>query len=180
MEVGLARRQFHRPFEHRLQHVGGQAAGVLIISRTVVAIDDDPAAGHAMLRQMGEARLGELATQRLYHGLVRDLAQGDEDLRMGQGRDGGLQEGAAVADFIRQRPVLRRQAFDGIENDDVAQRQAVIGPRIINTLGKPEFAQRGEQQVAGIIPGKRAPRPVGAHLAGRKSDDRNPAERIAE
>jgi N-carbamoylputrescine amidase len=173
--------QGQRPFEHRLEHGGGQSPGILVVARAVIAIEHHrPAAGQAVLGQMREPRLGQAPAQRLDDRSVRDLAQRDDDRQPGQRGEFLLQEGAAGADFVGRRLVLGRQALDRVQDHRAVQRQAVIDPRVEIPLGQPEPGERAIEQRPGAIAGKGAAGAMRAMLAGGQADDRQPRIGIAE
>ena len=82
--------------------------------------------------------------------------------------------GAAIGFLAGQRLVLRRQAFDRVEDDRALEPQPVGRIGAILALGQPELEQGRVEQLAGIIAGERPPGAVGAMLAGREADDRQP------
>src|SRR5271169_2407824 len=94
--------------------------------------------------------------------------------------DGRRQEWPAIADFRRQRLVLRRHAAHRIANPAIDQRQPIVRPRLISALGKSVFDQRRVEQVAGKITGKRSSSTVGALQARREADNQQPPIWIAE
>ncbi len=82
--------------------------------------------------------------------------------------------------FLRQRLILRRKAFHGIEDDNVSRRQTVVRPRFIMALRKSGLQQGGKKKIASEIAGKGAACAVCALLARGKSNHRNTAKGISE
>ena len=91
-----------------------------------------------------------------------------------------LEKGPAICNFRRRRLVLRRQAFDAVDDDRAVERQPVVDPRIIIAPAQPERGERPEQQVARIVAGERPPRPVCSMLARCQPRQRQPRIGIAE
>ena len=91
--------------------------------------------------------------------------------------DGRDQEWPAGVDFRRQRLVLRRHAAHGIADPAIDQRQPVVGPRLVDAVGKAVFEQRRVEQVAGVVAGEGPPGAVGALQARREADDQQPRRR---
>ena len=141
--------QRQRPREHRFEHRGVEPAGVLVVARAVIAIDQDAAVGQAVLGEVAERRLGQPPAQRLDRRLVRDLAERDEHAHVGQRRQLRLEERAAGADFLGRRLVLRRQASDRVEDDRAVQRETVVGALAISCRSaRPNLRERRVQQHA--------------------------------
>ena len=57
--------QFQRARKHRFEHVGRQSPCILVVARTMVAIDQHMALRHPVFGQMGKACLGEFSSQDL-------------------------------------------------------------------------------------------------------------------
>ena len=93
---------------------------------------------------------------------------------VGQCGKAGFEKVAAGGDLARLGLVCRRQAFDRVEDDRALEPQPVRRVGAILALGQPELEQRRVEQLAGIIAGERPAGAVGAMLAGREADDRQP------
>jgi hypothetical protein len=109
--------------------------------------------------------------ERREHGLVGDGAKGEHRAEPGQVGDLGGEKSAAGCDLGGVRFVLRRNATDRVGNTNSAQRESVIGARIVDPLGEAEFAQRLIEQPAGVIAGEGTARPVRSFETGGEPDD---------
>jgi hypothetical protein len=112
---------------------------------------------------------------------VGDLAQRDQHPRAGQRRECRPEIGSAASrDLVRGRLVLRRHAFDRVDDGDAAKPQAVVGSFLVTALGEAELEQRLVEQQPGIVAGERAAGTVGALLARREAAEDQPGLRIPE
>ncbi len=59
-------------FEHRMEHVGSEAAGLSIITTAMIAIEQGQAIGQPMFSGMAKLVIALLQTQGHQHGLMRD------------------------------------------------------------------------------------------------------------
>lgn len=146
----------------------------------MIAIDQISTIGQMMDMAMPKTKIRKSSAKGSHGRVMGNLSQRYHYLHMGQCRKLGFQKRAAGGNFGRQRLVLRRQAFDAIDDDDSVQRQSVINPGGISPPAQPELGQRGKQQIAGIIPGEWPPRPVRPMLARGQPDNRQPRPGIAK
>jgi len=77
---------------------------------------------------------------------------------------------------LRRGVALRLQLLD----PGVDQPEPVAGMPLITPLGEAEAGERAIEQVAGIVAGERAARPVGALEPGCQPDDQQPGRKRAE
>ena len=101
---------------------------------------------------------------------MRDAAECDDGAELWQRGQRAFEERAAGADFLGRRPVARRQAFDGIEDDKAfggVFRKAMLG-------------ECGPEEIARGVPLKGQPRAVGTMEAGCQPDNCKPRVCIAE
>jgi len=92
----------------------------------------------------------------------------------------GGEVAVAAPDFLRQRLVLRRQAFHRIADAAVLQQQRIVGALRYRKAGKTELMQRAIQDYAGMVAGKRPPGAVGRRASRREADDQELGRGIAE
>ena len=94
--------------------------------------------------------------------------------------DFGEQKPTAVRDLARFGLVLGRDTANRIGDAHPPERKTVVRPGVIITLGEPVLAQRRIEQPAGVIAGKRTPRPVRAAQARREAHDQQFGLGVAE
>src|SRR5437868_7675209 len=94
--------------------------------------------------------------------------------------DFGEQKPTAVRDLAWFGLVLGRDTANRIGDAYPPECKTVVRPGVIITLGEPVLAQRRIEQSAGVIAGKRTPRPVRAAQARRETDDQQLGLGIAE
>ena len=133
-----------------------------------------------MHRAVRKRRCGAAKAQRLQRRIMRDPAERHDRAQPRHGLDRRRQKWPAGVDLRRQRLVLRRHAVHRIADPAIDQRQPVVGPRLIDAVGKAVFEQRRVQQVAGVIAGEGPAGAVGALHARREPDDQQPPVGIAE
>lgn len=133
-----------------------------------------------MLGKMGKAAFRQLAAERLYSGLMCDLAQRNHHPKMRQFGQRALQKWAAGADLGRARLILWRNAAHGVDDDRASQFQPVIGHCPISAIGKAEFDQRFVKQRTGIIARKRTAGPIRTLKPRREADNCQPRIIVAE
>ena len=146
----------------------------------MVAVDEPRSVRETMNGTVGEAIRCESRTHGAKDYIMCDPPQRDDNPHVGQGCKLGLEEWSARGYLAWERLVLRRQAFDAVEDDDSAELQPIVGVRLILALAKPKSRERRKQQIAGIIAGERPPCPVCTMLPRGKSCNGKPAIRVAE
>src|SRR5260370_5507025 len=87
----------------------------------------------------------------------------------GHGADLCGQKPMAVRDLARFGLVLWRDAWNSIGDAHAPELETVVRTSVIIALGEPVLAQCRIEQPAGVIAGKRAPRPVRAAQARREA-----------
>src|SRR6202167_6183370 len=103
--------------------------------------------------------------------LVGDAAERHDSLNVGHLLERGPEEVPAGRDLLRRRLILRRHAPHGIGDAAIDEREAVVRTCRIITLCEAEFLERGVEEVAGIIAGKRPAGAVGAAQPGSEPDN---------
>src|ERR1700693_3551293 len=107
-----------------------------------------------MMAAMRERMIATGKAKRAQGRVVRDPTQ-CEYRRTGRQRgELGGKGGIAVSDFLRQRLVAWRQAFDCVGDSGADQLQAIVDARRCWTRRESEFEQGGVQQNAGIVSGE--------------------------
>ena len=129
---------------------------------------------------MGELVGGEPAPGATDRILVGDLAQRHEQTHVRQHRQRAFIIATACGDLGGQRLVLRRQAFDRIEDHAAGEPEVVVDPLGIAAFGQAVSAQGLVEQDPGMVAGERPPGAVGAEHAGREADEREPGTTVAE
>ena len=102
--------------EDGLEHRGGQAAGLGVVARAVVAVEDGEAA-EVVAGAVGEGVMGEAAVEGADERLVGDAAEAEDGAEARKRGEAGGEEGAAGGDLGRRRLVLRRDAADGVGDE---------------------------------------------------------------
>ena len=112
-ELGLRVHQIHDAQVGReardigLEHLAGETAGILVVARAVIAIDQDAAVGQAMFGEMPELVVGEAAAGGAHRRLMGDLAEGDQHARVAQAIEREAVVGPAGRNLLRQRHVAK-------------------------------------------------------------------------
>ena len=114
------------------------------------------------------------------HRVMCNRAECQDRTEPGHSADLGKQKPAAVRDLARFGLVLRRDAANSIGNARAPKFKTVIRTGVIIALGEPVLAQSRIEQPAGVIAGKRAPRPVRAAQARREAYNQQFGSGIAE
>ena len=127
-----------------------------------------------------KGRGGVAKPQHSQHRFMRDPSERHDRAQSWHGLDGRREKLPAGVDLGGQGLVLGRHAAHRVADPAIDQGQPVVGPRLINALGKTEFKQGGVEQVAGEIAGKGPAGAVGALLARRKPDDQQSPVGIAK
>jgi hypothetical protein len=147
--------------EHVAEHLRREHAGVRIVARAMIAIEQHDLA-HRPHAAMAEWMIGAPRRARPHHCLVRDPAERDDRAKLRHFRDGFAEEITAGGDFFRCWLVLGRHAANGVGDAAIDQGKAVIGPRLIGALCKTKVRQRLVEKIAGIISRKGPPGAIGA------------------
>jgi len=75
---------------------------------------------------------------------MRDPAERDNHANLWQGRQLRLEKRSTIRNFGGRRLVLRRQAFDAVDDNRAVERQPVVDPRIVAAFAEAELRQRRE------------------------------------
>ena len=155
-----------------LEHPAVEPAGILVVARAVIAIEQHAASGQ-MSRRDARICASRQPAERSRGRLVRDPAERDHTralVKRDQRRSKWLRQlatssGIGLFSGGRHLTALRMTAPFSLS-------PSWIGA--IFAFGQPEFQQRPVQQIAGKIASEGPPGAVGALLAGREADDRQP------
>src|SRR5947209_8760267 len=109
-----------------------------------------------------------------------DLSQGNDHTDVRQICQPCLEIVPAGSNLTRLRLIGRRQAFDCVEDHRALELQPVAWTGAILARREPELEQRRIEQLAGVVAGEGSAGAVGAVLARRKADDRQPSIAITE
>jgi len=136
----------------------------------MIAVGQGAAIGELVGCAMDEFMIGEPGAGQPDDAVMCDLAQRQDELQIGQRIQGFRQIRAAIADFGPGRLVVRRETFDGVEDDRSVQSYSI--GRIIAkiSLNQAIFGHGGEKHRARGIAREGSARAIGAFLAWRKSD----------
>src|SRR6266404_3278344 len=92
-----------------------------------------------MFPPMSEWKLAALESLREQHAVVSYTTQCEHHPHGLERQQLSLEVGVAPADFIRQGLVLRRQAFDRIDDASVPQLQSVVRRDRLRSCGQPQL-----------------------------------------
>ena len=166
--------------KNSVEHFLGEAPRLRIIAAAMVAIVE-----RAVMRQrvtcsvMKSIRRWPQSLRHQYRP-VGDDSQRENHGAIGHCGNFVAQVRIAAPYFSGQRRILRWQAFHGVGNAAAGETQAVFYIRRHGLIRETEAAQRVVEQDAGVVAGKRPPRPVCTVHAWRQAHDQQPGARRAE
>src|ERR1700737_4401629 len=99
-----------------------------------------------MMAAMRERMIASGKAKRAQGRIVRDPTQCENRRAVGQRGKLGGKVRIAVSDFLRQRLIARRQAFDRVGDPSADQLQAVVDARRWRTRRDSEFERWGVQE----------------------------------
>jgi len=103
-------------------------------------------------------------------GVERDASEGKNRARVEE-FEFPFEIRRAVADFFRERLIIRRRAADRRGNQSAREDKPVIGTFRVRLIREAGAMELRVQEISRAVPGEHAPGAVGAMRGGRESDD---------
>ena len=176
---GTAFQRARDPCEDGAKHLRRQHAGIGVVARAVIAVEQDeamrPLAGQDEFAAVAKGQPGRRLPECACHAVVGDTPERDDGPQIRHGGERRLEKDPAGADFERRRLVFRRHATHGISDQSIGEDEAVVGALRIDAGSETEIEQRLVKQVAREVAGEWASGTIGAAHAGRQADDEEPA-----
>ncbi len=152
-----------------MEHGLGQPSGIGVVARAMIAVEERDTVVKVMFGAMGEGESRPLFAIGADHILMGHATKRDDDLKVGEGGQTGLEKPTAHFGLGACGLVLWRDATHDIGDHAVDKFQTVIGPRVIGAFGKAELQERWVEKVTRPIACKGAPRPIGSLKAWRQT-----------
>ena len=177
--------EFAGAYEDSEEHGAGEAAGVGVTQRGMVAGEEAQAVGQGVFGSVGEGVVGffldDAGVEEVGEVAVEgDLAEADDDSDAGEGLDFSGEMLGAVADLLGEGLVAGRGAADDGGDPGVAETEAVVAGDGAGFGGEAEVVEDGVHEVAGAVSGEGAAGAVGTVGAGGESKDEDAGFGIAE